>query len=106
MSLFRKKTDIIKDSPNVSGKVIVNIDVRRQDRQTRKIKIVVVATWANETLFKAEYSSIAKNDMQAVNEAQTIAEAFCKHENYVITSIETTGADLPFVRTVDRGSRW
>lgn len=102
MRLLRKE----KDQPDVSGKVVVNIDVRRVDRQTRKVKIIVAAMWASNTLFKAEYSSAAKNDMQAVNEAQFIAENFCKHEDYIITSVETTGANLPVIKNIEKGSRW
>lgn len=93
MNLFRKNK-MIDDEEMIDGKVIVNIDVRRLDRKLRKIKIVVVATWTCDTVFKAEYEAEVKNDYQAVTEAQAIAELFCKHSDYVITSVDTTGPDL------------
>lgn len=102
MRLFRREGD----RPEINGKVVVNIDVRRVDRQTRKVKIIVAATWAAETLFKAEYNSEVKNDLQAVEQARIIAEAYCKHEDYVISSVDITGADLPVVQTIAGGSRW
>lgn len=106
MRLFGRKGEIVEDRPETSGKVIVNIDVRRLDRIRRRVKIVVAATWAAETLFKAEYETEVKNDVQAVTQARMVAETFCRHEDYIITSVDTTGADLPVIRTVTGGSRW
>lgn len=106
MRLFGRKGEIVEDRPETSGKVIVNIDVRRLDRIRRRVKIVVAATWEVKTLFRAEYETEAKNDVQAVTQARIIAETFCKHEDYIITSVDTTGADLPVIRTVTSSSRW
>lgn len=106
MRLFGRKGEITEDRPESDGRVIVNIDVRRVDRIRRRVKIVVAATWAAETLFKAEYNTESRNDLQAVTQARIIAETFCKHEDYIITSVDTTGADLPVIRTVTSSSRW
>lgn len=106
MRLFSKTGGIVEDRPETSGKVIVNIDVRRIDRTKRRVKIIVAATWAAETLFRAEYETESRNDVQAVTQARIIAETFCKHEDYIITSVDTTGAELPVIQTVAKGGRW
>lgn len=104
--ISKKKGSIEDASEETSGKVIINIDIKRLDRIKRKVKIIVAATWASETLFKAEYETESLNDLHAATEAQVIAETFCKHENYIVSKVDVTGADMPVVKSIERGSRW
>lgn len=104
MKLFGKKAEQDED---ISGVVVAHITVKRLDRKQRKVKIIVAATWQREkTLFKSEYTTEVSSDMSAAINARQIIDMYCQSNDYIIDGVTTTGADLPTVRTIDKGSRW
>ena len=96
---------IIEERDDPTGKVSANIDIRKQDRRTSVIKIVIVSADTGETLFKAEYTTDKTSGLAAHTVASNIINTFCDAHNYIPT-ISNTGGGLPSISTIIRGSRW
>lgn len=98
------KGGITGDQPEASGKVSANVDIRRKDRRNTDIKIIIVSADDGKTLFKASYQT-DKSEMAAYTVASQLIETYCETHDY-IADISSTGAALPGIKSIQRGSRW
>lgn len=102
MKLFGK--GIAPDEPSQDGKVLVRISIDRVDRQTRKVKIIVVERSSGRTIYKLRYTT-QKSDRPAYFEAENYVKQFVIDNDYVIDGRISSNVQLPVIQNVSTRMR-
>ena len=98
MRLFgrRKETEL---DELMDGKVLVRITIDKQDRQTRKVKVICIERSTGRTVYKLRYTS-EKDDIPCYYEAETAVKQFINNHDYIIDGKIDCNIQLPYVGTV------
>ncbi|WP_226036737.1 hypothetical protein [Aquibacillus saliphilus] len=105
MGIFGRKGEIQDDTVKDKGVVIGTVTIKRENRQNRSVKAVVVECATSEELFKVTYKS-NKSDVFTYNVACEYIHKFIKDNDYVLTGdITSVGVDLPSITTISKRTR-
>lgn len=89
------------------GEIIGRVEIKRIDRSTRDIKAILVDCITSKTLYKATYTTKARTDFYAFEEASEDLKRVIDREDYILRGeITTNSTDIPFIQNVSKGSRW
>jgi hypothetical protein len=103
MRLFGNKGVLTSDEPNQDGKVLVRITIDKVERQTRKVRVIVVERSTGKTIYKLRYTS-NKKDIPCYYEAENYVKQYVKDHDFIIDSI-SSNVQLPVVRNGNKHSR-
>lgn len=105
MALF-SKGKIQEDKQDNTGLVVVDVRVRRRDRQERKVKLTIVEQETGDTVGKMDFSDKrSQSDYGAYTRAVEIARLYCRNQDYVIADMLENMEDKPVVKTAEKRAR-
>lgn len=105
MRLFASNKDRAEIDEDMAGLVRARVEIKRLDRNTRHVKVVIVDCQSGKTVYKSDYQTKATTDYFAYNHAVDELKQVIKREDYILFDAVSTNIELPSIVTSSKRMR-
>lgn len=87
------------------GYIAANISIAKKPKY-REVTVLIIDCVTGDTVYKSTFRTNARSDYAAHNIAMDLINAYAATEGLVLHDEPTSNAAMPYVRNVQKGSRW